>query len=106
MHGFVSYRRFGKVRLLRSDRAWLVRGPMAILELVRGRFGFLSVAFGQLVFSGSIEIRTRFYRKVLCKDLFTKISFRKNVHTDFYGDFQTLILSWPILTPTRLVEHS
>ncbi|KAF3545395.1 hypothetical protein DY000_02006286 [Brassica cretica] len=68
MHGFVSYRRFGKVRSLRSDRAWLVRGPMAILELVRGRFGFLSVAFGQSVFSGSIEIRTRFYRKVLYID--------------------------------------
>ncbi|KAF2590530.1 hypothetical protein F2Q70_00038277 [Brassica cretica] len=56
MHGFVSYRRFGKVRSLRSDRAWLVRGPMAILELVHGRFGYVSVAFGQSVFSGSIEI--------------------------------------------------
>ncbi|KAF3499777.1 hypothetical protein F2Q69_00041700 [Brassica cretica] len=68
MHGFVSYRRFGKIWSLRSDRAWLVRGPMAILELVRGRFGYVSVAFGQLVFSGSIEIRTRLYRKALCKD--------------------------------------
>ena len=66
---------------------------MAILELVRGRFGYVSVAFRQSVFSGSIEIRTRFYRKVLRKDLFTKISFRKNVHADFYGDFQTLIPS-------------
>ncbi|KAF3549015.1 hypothetical protein DY000_02008289 [Brassica cretica] len=48
--------------------AWLVRGPMAILELVRGQFGYVSVAFGQSVFSGSIEIRTRFYRKaLLCK---------------------------------------
>ncbi|KAF2617652.1 hypothetical protein F2Q68_00038824 [Brassica cretica] len=56
MHGFVSYRRFGKVRSLRSDRAWLVRGPMAILEHVHGRFGYVSVAFGQSVFSGSIEI--------------------------------------------------
>ncbi|KAF2539043.1 hypothetical protein F2Q68_00021244 [Brassica cretica] len=118
MHGFVSYRRFGKVRSLRSDRAvcvlgyyvatelgwssvdfaqvvrrssppferrkiavdrpslavarslrsdraWLVRGPMAILELVRGRFGYVSIASGQSVFSGSIEIRTRFYRKAL-----------------------------------------
>ncbi|KAF2610524.1 hypothetical protein F2Q70_00012326 [Brassica cretica] len=27
-----------------SDRAWLVRGPLAILELVRGRFGYVSVA--------------------------------------------------------------
>ncbi|KAF2598327.1 hypothetical protein F2Q68_00010206 [Brassica cretica] len=79
MHGFVLYRRFGKVRTLRSDRpwlelgrnrssrvrarslrsdrAWLVRGPMAILELVRGRCGYVSVASGQSIFSGSIEIR-------------------------------------------------
>ncbi|KAF2531191.1 hypothetical protein F2Q70_00031509 [Brassica cretica] len=34
-------------RSLRIDRAWLVRGPMAILELVRGRFGYVSVAVGQ-----------------------------------------------------------
>ncbi|KAF3607342.1 hypothetical protein DY000_02046872 [Brassica cretica] len=55
-------------RSLRSDRAWLVRGPMAILELVCGRFGYVSVAFGQSVFRGSIEIRTRFYRNaLLCK---------------------------------------
>ncbi|KAF3564630.1 hypothetical protein DY000_02016335 [Brassica cretica] len=38
-------------RSLRSDRAWLVRGPMAILELVRGRFGYVSIASGQSVFS-------------------------------------------------------
>ncbi|KAF3509755.1 hypothetical protein F2Q69_00007132 [Brassica cretica] len=91
MHGFVSYRRFGRARslrndqavcvlgryvgtelwlelglyvatepllgryvasarslrsnqaLARSDRAWLVRGPIAILELARGRFGYVSV---------------------------------------------------------------
>ena len=42
MHGFVSYRCFGKVRSLRSDRAWLERVPMAILELVRGRFGYVA----------------------------------------------------------------
>ena len=60
-------------------------GPMAILELVRGRFGYVSVAFGQSVFSGSIEIRTRFYRKALRKDFFTKITFRKNGYADFYG---------------------
>ena len=70
MHGFMSYRRFGKVRSLRSDRAWLVRGPMAILELVRGRFGYVSVASVKSVFSGSIEIRSRFYRKALCEDSF------------------------------------
>ncbi|KAF3484809.1 hypothetical protein F2Q69_00052241 [Brassica cretica] len=35
MYGFVSYRRFGKVQSLRSDRAWLVRGPMAILSALK-----------------------------------------------------------------------
>ncbi|KAF3537210.1 hypothetical protein F2Q69_00021457 [Brassica cretica] len=39
---------------LRSDRAWLVRGPIAILELVRGWFRYVSVALGQPVFD-SIE---------------------------------------------------
>ncbi|KAF3540783.1 hypothetical protein F2Q69_00021689 [Brassica cretica] len=72
MHGFVSYRRFGKVRSLRRDRAWLVCGPMAILDLVRSRFGYVFVASGQSVFNGSIEIRTRFYRKALCEDSFYK----------------------------------
>ncbi|KAF3540781.1 hypothetical protein F2Q69_00021682 [Brassica cretica] len=66
MHGFVSYRHFGKV----SDRAWLMCGPMAILELVNGRFGYVSVASRKSVFSDSIEIRTRFYRKALCGDSF------------------------------------
>ncbi|KAF3583061.1 hypothetical protein DY000_02031181 [Brassica cretica] len=33
-----------RARSLRSDRAWLVRGPMAILELVHGRFGYVRVA--------------------------------------------------------------
>ncbi|KAG5388403.1 hypothetical protein IGI04_029944, partial [Brassica rapa subsp. trilocularis] len=88
---------FGRARSLRSDqtlarawspridRAWLVRGLISILELVRGRFGYMSVAFGQSVFSGSIEIWTRFYCKALRKDIFTKITFRKNVYADFYG---------------------
>ncbi|KAF3555388.1 hypothetical protein F2Q69_00012979 [Brassica cretica] len=40
--------------LRRSDRAWLVRGPITILELVRGWVGYLSVALGQPVFD-SIE---------------------------------------------------
>ena len=44
----------------------------------------MSVALGQSVFSGSIEIRIRFYRKALRKDFFTIITFRKNVHADFY----------------------
>ncbi|KAF2552533.1 hypothetical protein F2Q68_00034654 [Brassica cretica] len=50
-------------------------------------------------FDESTEISARFYRKFLRKDLFTKISFRKNAHADFYGDLQTLIPSLPILTP-------
>ena len=44
----------------------------------------MSVVLGQSVF-GSTEIRIRFYRKALHNDLFTKITFRKNVHADFYG---------------------
>ncbi|KAF3583571.1 hypothetical protein F2Q69_00029593 [Brassica cretica] len=64
--GFSSVASRVRAQSLRSDRAWLVRGPMAILELVRGRFGYVSVASGQLVFSGSIEIRTRFYCKTNC----------------------------------------
>ena len=36
-------------------------------------------------FDESTEISARFYRKVFRKDLFTKITFRKNVHADFYG---------------------
>ncbi|KAG5378228.1 hypothetical protein IGI04_026070, partial [Brassica rapa subsp. trilocularis] len=54
----------------RIDRAWFVRGLISILELVRGRFGYMSVAFGQ---------------SALRKDIFTKITFRKNVNADFYG---------------------
>ena len=78
--------------MLGSDRAWLVRGPMAILELVHGRFGYVPVAFEQLVFSGSIEIRTRFYRKALRKDFFTKNIFVK-MFMLIFTDFQTLIPS-------------
>ncbi|KAF3495794.1 hypothetical protein DY000_02052692 [Brassica cretica] len=36
-----------RARSLRSDRAWLVRGPIAIPELVCGRFGYVFVALGQ-----------------------------------------------------------
>ncbi|KAF2562829.1 hypothetical protein F2Q70_00016669 [Brassica cretica] len=42
----LALRPFGKVWSLCSTRAWLVRGPLAILELVRGRFGYVSVASG------------------------------------------------------------
>ncbi|KAF3583063.1 hypothetical protein DY000_02031183 [Brassica cretica] len=33
-------------RSIRSDRAWIVLGPIAILELVCGRFGYVYVALG------------------------------------------------------------
>ncbi|KAF3602306.1 hypothetical protein F2Q69_00037676 [Brassica cretica] len=33
--------------LVATDRDWLVRGPIAILELVRGWFEYVSVALGQ-----------------------------------------------------------
>ena len=36
-------------------------------------------------FDESTEISARSHRKVLRKDFFTKITFRKNVHADFYG---------------------
>ena len=36
-------------------------------------------------FNESTEISARFYRKFLRKDFFTNITFRKNVHADFYG---------------------
>ena len=36
-------------------------------------------------FDESTEISARFYRKVFRKDLFTKITFRKIIHADFYG---------------------
>ncbi|WZY93687.1 hypothetical protein YC2023_066016 [Brassica napus] len=45
----------------------------------------MSVAFGQSVFSGSNEIWTIFYCKAVRKDIFTKITFRKNGYADFYG---------------------
>ncbi|KAF3504376.1 hypothetical protein F2Q69_00043225 [Brassica cretica] len=76
-------------RSLRSDRAWLVRGPMAILELVRGRFGYVSIASGQSVFR--LRLEQDFTARLFVKILFMKNNFRKNVHAEFYGDFQTLI---------------
>ena len=33
----------------------------------------------------STEISARFHRRVLRKDFFTKITFRKSFHADFYG---------------------
>ena len=64
-----SDRALARARSLCSDHACLVRDPIVILELVCGRFEYVSVALGQSVF-GLIEIRTRFYRKALCKDIF------------------------------------
>ena len=119
MHGFASYRRFGKARWLRNDQNVHVLGHYVVTKLGSelGRYiatepcaclvsaywsslacprsdyhararpwpvGYVFVVLGQSVF-GSTEIRIRFYRKALRKDFFTKITFRKSVHADFYG---------------------
>ncbi|KAF2533199.1 hypothetical protein F2Q70_00029699 [Brassica cretica] len=78
----------GRARPLRSDGAWLELGRYVATEqyarLLRSDRAVASVVLGQSVF-GSTEIRIRFYRKALCKDFFTKITFRKTVHAEFYG---------------------
>ena len=47
---------------------------------------FYESVLGLWVFSfdESTEISARFHRKFLRRDFFTKITFRKNVHADFY----------------------
>ena len=47
---------------------------------------FYERVVGLWVFSfDESEIRARFHRKVLRKDFFTMIIFRKNVHADLFG---------------------
>ncbi|KAF2564229.1 hypothetical protein F2Q70_00016501 [Brassica cretica] len=74
----------------RIDRAWLVCGPIAILELVRGRFGYMSVAFGQ----SYLVVRLRFEQDFTAR-LFVKISIRGLLFVKMFmmifTDFQTLI---------------
>ena len=36
-------------------------------------------------FDESTEISARFHRKFLRKDFFTRITFHKSIHADFYG---------------------
>ena len=74
------------------------------LSVVRSPYSSLSVALEQPVF-GSTEIRIRFYRKALLKDFFTKITFRKNVHADFYGlsDIDSVVTDFD---PNRDQENS
>ena len=76
---------------LRSDRAWLVRGPIAILEIVRGWFRYVSFALGQPVFD-SIETWTRFYREALRRDFLRRLLFVKTF-MPIFTDFQALISS-------------
>ncbi|KAF3535150.1 hypothetical protein F2Q69_00021838 [Brassica cretica] len=61
-------------RSLRCDRAVFLLGRYVTTELGMCvvRWPYLTVAFGQSVFSfdESTEIKTRFYRKALCKDSF------------------------------------
>ena len=64
--------------------AWSVSTWRHCLDLF---LTFYERVLGLWVFSfdESTEISARFHRKVLRKDFFTKITFRKNVHADFYG---------------------
>ena len=71
---------------LPSDR--LVRGHVATWRPCLDPFlTFYECVLGLWVFSfdESSEISARFHRKVFRKDFFMKITFRKNVHADFYG---------------------
>ena len=78
--------------LPRIDRAQLVCGPNAILELVRGRFGYISVAYGQ----SYLVVRLRFEQDFTAR-LFVKISLRGLLFVKMFmlifTDFQTLISS-------------
>ena len=55
-------------------------------------------------FVESNEISARFYRKVFRQDLFTKITFRKNVHAVF-TDIRMLTSSCPFLAPTMCFKY-
>ena len=70
----------------RSDRAWLVRGPIAILELVRGWVGYLSVALDSRYLIQSRHEQD-FTARFLVEILFTMSVFGKNVHADFLWRF-------------------
>ena len=53
-------------------------------------------------FDESTEISARFHRKVLRKDFFAKITFRKNVHADLYGYLDVnFVVS--VSTPTLVI---
>ncbi|KAF3526825.1 hypothetical protein F2Q69_00046228 [Brassica cretica] len=98
MHGFVSYRRFGKVRSLCSDRAVYVLGRYVATELglCVVRWPYLSLSMADLDTcplppdNRYLVIRLRleqdFTARLFVNILFTKNNFRKNVYADFYGD--------------------
>ncbi|KAF3532110.1 hypothetical protein DY000_02039001 [Brassica cretica] len=85
MHGLMSYRRFGRARLLRSDRAWLarsLRSDRAWLEL--GRYvaterntrsvawrPFSSYCPMSRVFSAKLFVRKNLFRKSICRRKFS-----------------------------------
>ncbi|KAF3591854.1 hypothetical protein DY000_02021336 [Brassica cretica] len=89
------------VRFQRSDRPNGLVGRYVATGLFAGR----SLRSDRLVcgsiatFDESTEINARFHRKVLHEDSFTKNTFRKSVHADFYGYLDvTFVVS--VLTPT------
>ena len=67
-----------------SDRTVCMLGLRVLIELVHGQSDTCLLSWDNLYF-----VRPRFqiifYRKALRKDLFTKITFRKKFHADFYG---------------------
>ncbi|KAF2534038.1 hypothetical protein F2Q70_00030090 [Brassica cretica] len=69
MHGFALYRRFGRVRSLRSDRAWLEPGRYVATKLGSSSVAtYVSVTMGQLVF-GLPGTRTKFYLEIMRRDI-------------------------------------
>ncbi|KAG5393421.1 hypothetical protein IGI04_023384 [Brassica rapa subsp. trilocularis] len=96
MHGFESYPLID-VRDSSRPTKWLgwslpsdrlVRGHVATWRPCLDPFlTFYECVLGLWVFSFDelSEFSARFHRKVFRKDFFTKITFRKNVHADFYG---------------------
>ncbi|KAF2555079.1 hypothetical protein F2Q68_00017393 [Brassica cretica] len=89
MHGFVSYRRFWKVRSLCSDRAWLELGRYVAIELglcmVRWPYLSLSVADLDMLslppdnryLAVRLRLEQDFTARLFLKILFTKNNFRK-----------------------------
>ncbi|KAF3506952.1 hypothetical protein F2Q69_00006011 [Brassica cretica] len=76
---------------LRSDRAWLVRGLIAILELVRGRLGCVPIAFGKSREDYELSSRNLPLCELLYRDLFREFSAMCKL-----AGFLKMVEYWPI----------